>query len=94
MASEPTVAIGAAVPSRGPERAMFIASDRFLPLEYLRVPHRVASNAARTRALSNGRVPTGFASLTVDDGGQSRQICIGRGKVTGPWTISCRRAMT
>jgi hypothetical protein len=47
---------------------MFIASHRFLPLDYLRIPHRVADAAALARPPSDERGPTGFASLTVEGG--------------------------
>jgi hypothetical protein len=66
LTSDSTVAIGAAVPSREPERAMFVASDRFLPLEYLGIPHRIAGATVGLPVPAERRGLQGFAFLTVD----------------------------
>ena len=56
------------------EPTTFITSDRFLPLDYLRIPHRLADGTAQAQPSSAGSAPVGFASLTVDDGGQSPHL--------------------
>ncbi|HET7520464.1 MAG TPA: hypothetical protein VFK61_02875 [Candidatus Limnocylindria bacterium] len=44
---------------------MFVTSEPFLPLEHLRIPHRVDPAGAEESASVHG-VPMGFASLSVD----------------------------
>ena len=52
---------------------MFITSDRFLLFEYLRIPFRLADGATLTPQ-SDRQEPIGFASLTVDGGGQAPRL--------------------
>ena len=56
------------------EPTTFITSDRFLPLDYLRIPHRLADGTAQAQPSSAGSAPVGFASLTVDSSGQTPHL--------------------
>ena len=49
--SSPPPPVGAVAASQVPERATFVASARFLPLDYLRVPYRLADGTAQATAI-------------------------------------------